>query len=155
SANRPATARATTAARRVLPTPPGPITVTSRCFPTRPATSSTSAARPTKLVSAAAKPCTPPAPAPPLSATAGPYRQATRIPHDWAGAATREHHQAPTRRGRPAPRHTPTTSVPTSTAQAPERERPPRPHAAARTAARAPVAAKTFSEVSGISPLDE
>ena len=31
SANRPATARATWSASRVLPTPPGPVTVTSRC----------------------------------------------------------------------------------------------------------------------------
>jgi hypothetical protein len=61
SANRAATARATWPASRVLPTPPGPVTVTSRCSPSRPATSRAGPARPMKLVSTAGKPCTPPA----------------------------------------------------------------------------------------------
>ena len=51
SANRPATRRATSPASRVLPTPPGPVTVTRRHSPSRPAASSTDHARPTKLVS--------------------------------------------------------------------------------------------------------
>ena len=61
SANRAATRPATAPASRVLPTPPGPVTVTSRCSSSRPATSRTAAARPTKLVSAAENPCMPPA----------------------------------------------------------------------------------------------
>jgi len=44
-----------------LPTPPGPVTVTSRCSFSRPATWRTGPSRPTKLVSATGKPCTPPA----------------------------------------------------------------------------------------------
>ena len=64
SANRPATSRATSPASRVLPDPPGPVTVTSRYSSSRPATSATAPARPTKLVSADANLCTPPAAAP-------------------------------------------------------------------------------------------
>src|SRR5262249_35694586 len=64
SANRPATRLATSAASLVFPDPPGPVTVTSRCPASRPATSATAPARPTKLVSAGANPCTPPATAP-------------------------------------------------------------------------------------------
>jgi phospholipase C len=59
SANRPATRRATCPASRVFPDPPGPVT--SRHSASSPATSPTGPARPTKLVSAAGKPCTPPA----------------------------------------------------------------------------------------------
>ena len=64
SANRPATSRATSPASRVLPDPPGPVTVTSRYSSSRPATSATAPARPTKPVSADANLCTPPAAAP-------------------------------------------------------------------------------------------
>jgi hypothetical protein len=60
SANRPATCLATSAASRVLPTPPGPVTVTSRYSPSRPTTSPTAATRPMRLVSGAGTPCTPP-----------------------------------------------------------------------------------------------
>src|SRR5205807_2429604 len=77
SANRPATCLATSPASRVLPTPPGPVTVTSRYSSSKPATSRTAPARPTKLVSTAGKPSTPaaaiPAAAPPIPV---PYPQA-------------------------------------------------------------------------------
>ncbi len=56
SANRPAACRATSPASRVFPAPPGPVTVTRRCWPSWPATSSTVWARPTKLVSVTGKP---------------------------------------------------------------------------------------------------
>ena len=49
----------TLAESRVLPTPPGPVTVTSRYCSSRPATARTACSRPTKLVSTAGKPCTP------------------------------------------------------------------------------------------------
>jgi DNA-binding NarL/FixJ family response regulator len=58
SANRAAVLRATSPASRVLPTPPGPVTVTSRRSASKPETSSTAVTRPTKLVSAE-NPCTP------------------------------------------------------------------------------------------------
>ena len=45
----------------VFPEPPGPVAVTSRDSPSKPATSRTTSALPTKLVSAGAKPCIPPA----------------------------------------------------------------------------------------------
>ncbi len=61
SANRPATCLATSPASRVLPAPPGPVTVTSRLRSSKAATSLTDPARPTKLVNAGTKPCTPPA----------------------------------------------------------------------------------------------
>ena len=61
SANRPATSRATWPASRVFPTPPGPVTVTSRHSCTSPATSRLAPARPMKLASAAGKPCISPA----------------------------------------------------------------------------------------------
>ena len=60
SANRASIRRATSPASRVLPTAPGPVTVTSRCSSSRAATSRTGLSRPMKLVSAAGKPCTPP-----------------------------------------------------------------------------------------------
>ena len=78
SANRAATARATRLASRVLPTPPGPVTVTSRCRPSRSATSRTYSSRPTKLVSSAGKPCTPPAA---VSAADTPRPYHNRRPH--------------------------------------------------------------------------
>src|SRR5262249_40830168 len=56
AANSPATRSATSPASRVFPAPPGPVTVTSRRSPSNPATSATAPARPTKLVSAGAKP---------------------------------------------------------------------------------------------------
>src|SRR5262249_4535560 len=59
SANQPATRPTTSAASLVFPDPPGPVTVTSRRSFSRPATSATAPARPTKLVSAGANPCTP------------------------------------------------------------------------------------------------
>jgi hypothetical protein len=46
SVNRPATCRATWPASRVLPTPPGPVTVTSRHSPSSATTSRTAPARP-------------------------------------------------------------------------------------------------------------
>ena len=56
SAKRPATWRATSMASRVLPTPPGPVIVTSREPSSRPATSCTASVRPTKVVSGEARP---------------------------------------------------------------------------------------------------
>ena len=61
SANRPATRRATSHASRVFPEPPGPVTVTSGCCPTKDASSRTGPARPMKLVRTTGKPCTAPA----------------------------------------------------------------------------------------------
>ena len=54
--NRGLTRAATTATSRVLPMPPGPSRVTSRCCNAAVATRSTSAERPTKLVHAAGSP---------------------------------------------------------------------------------------------------
>ena len=51
SANRPVTARATWSASQGLACTAGPVTVTSRCSSSRPATSRTGPARPMKLVS--------------------------------------------------------------------------------------------------------
>ena len=51
SAYRPATSVTTLSASRVLPTPPGPTAVTSRCAPSAPASAARSAARPTNEVS--------------------------------------------------------------------------------------------------------
>ncbi len=63
SANRPATRRATSLASLVLPTPPGPVTVTSRYSCTRSASFASSAARPTRLDRSATNPCRLPCPA--------------------------------------------------------------------------------------------
>src|SRR5215469_11865629 len=57
SANRPATRLATSPASRVFPAPPGPVIVTRRYWPSWPAISSTTPARPTKLVSSVGNPC--------------------------------------------------------------------------------------------------
>ena len=59
SANWPVTRPATSAASRVMPTPPGPVTLTSRYSRSSAAASSSWLARPTKLVRARAKPCGP------------------------------------------------------------------------------------------------
>src|SRR5690606_19840149 len=55
-----AAASTTTTASRVLPTPPGPVSVTSRCSASAASTSSRSAARPTNDVRATGRPTTPP-----------------------------------------------------------------------------------------------
>jgi hypothetical protein len=46
--------------QRVLPTPPGPVTVTKRCWVSKAVSSRARPFRPMKLVSAAGKPCRPP-----------------------------------------------------------------------------------------------
>jgi hypothetical protein len=56
SANRPATCLITSPASRVLPTPPGPVTVTSRYWVSSPATLSTASERPTNVVRACDRP---------------------------------------------------------------------------------------------------
>src|SRR5262249_10335998 len=48
---------AASSASRVLPIPPAPVSVSSRCWPSSPATSANSASRPTKLVSCAGRLC--------------------------------------------------------------------------------------------------
>ena len=55
SAYRPATSPTTLSASRVLPTPPGPTAVTSRCSPSAAASAARSAARPTNEVSGAGR----------------------------------------------------------------------------------------------------
>ena len=57
SSNRDTRARATSIATRVLPEPPGPITVTNRCRASMASTRANSDARPIKLVKPTGKLC--------------------------------------------------------------------------------------------------
>ena len=92
--------RAISTARRVLPTPPGPVRVTSRCCSTRRRTSAPSRSRPTNDVGSWGRVSARPGPvAPPASPSAAARPRPRTPPVRRAGAPARPRARRPSRTG--------------------------------------------------------